>query len=575
MFKRTPVWLGWGVGAASALLIACGGGGAAEAQTAPELRQLAQGQVRGVNSAATNGTYSWKGIPYAQPPVGARRWKAPATPTAWNGTRDASAFGAACLQNGRIYGPGANNRHDATIATTLNTPVGSEDCLTLNVWRPSSDSTGLPVIVFVHGGSNISGYTADPVYDGAALARAANAVVVTLNYRLGVLGFINLPQLKGGVDSAEDSGNFALLDILQALRFVRQNIAAFGGNAGNVTLMGQSAGAINVWALMASPLGAGLFHKVVPLSGGISLASNLPPGSLPTLNPASTYLAQANGLLARQVIADGLAADLPGAQAWVATQSATQIADYLRGKSGATLLTTLLVNGLTGSGPIPDGTVLPADPIAAFAAGSYQRVPVLAGNTAEEGKLFAPFLTLFGGPPGFKINDAVRFNMMEAFDPDAPTTLTEADILDAAYTPSATPVTGWTARSAQLGAAFMVPSRNNVLDTLKARQAEVWYYQFDWARQPAPWNTVYGAAHAFDLPFLFGNFGPSLFANTVGGNANRAGRLALSAHMMATLGAFARHGDPNHAGLGVGWQPWPAQLRFNASLSAAQISTVP
>jgi para-nitrobenzyl esterase len=339
--------------------------------------------------------------------------------------------------------------------------------------------------------------------------------------------------------------------------------------------MGQSAGAINVWALMASPLAAGLFHKAVPLSGGISLASNLPPGTIATLNPASTYLAQANGLLARLVIADGLAADLAAAQAWIATQSATQIADYLRGKSGATLLTTLLVNGLTGSGPIPDGTLLPADPIGAIAAGHYNKVPVLAGNTGEEGKLFAPFLTLFGGPPGFKISDAARFNMMEAFNPDAPTSLVEGDILDAAYTPSATPVTGWSARAAQLAAAFMAPSRDNVLNTLKAQQPGVWYYQFDWAQQPAPWNTVYGAAHAFDLPFLFGNFGPSLFANTVGGNANRGGRLALSAQMMATLGAFARSGDPNHAGLGVGWQPWPAQLRFNATPTAAQISSVP
>lgn len=579
MFERTPVSVKWGVGAAFALLAACGGGTTAQPPapepTAPEVRQLAQGSVRGVNAAAVDGTYHWKGIPYAQPPVGARRWKAPAAPLAWSGTRDATRFGAACLQNGRIYGPGANNRHDATIGTTLNTPLGSEDCLTLNVWRPASGATGLPVIVFVHGGSNISGYTADPVYDGAALARATNTVVVTLNYRLGVLGFLNLPQLKGGSDPEEDSGNFALLDIVQALRFVRQNIAAFGGNADKLTLMGQSAGAINVWALMASPLGAGLFQQAVPLSGGISLASNLPPGTIPTLNPASTYLAQANGLLARLAIADGLAADLPGAQAWIATQSATQIADYLRGKSGATLLGTLLVNGLTGSGPIPDGAVLPADPIAAIAAGHYQRVPVLAGNTGEEGKLFAPFLTLLGGPPGFKIDDATRFNMMEAFDPDAPTALTEGDILDAAYTPSNTPLTGWTARAAQLSAAFMAPSRDNVLNTLKARQPEVWYYQFDWAQQPAPWNTVYGAAHAFDLPFLFGNFGPSLFANTIGGNANRAGRLALSAHMMAALGAFAHQGDPNHAGLGVNWQPWPAQLRFDATPTVPQISAVP
>lgn len=566
-----------GVGVAGLVLAACGGGGSDEPATppGPEVRQMAQGTVKGRNDAVVNGTYAWKGLPFAQPPVGALRWKAPIAPVAWSGTRDATTFGAACLQNGRLYGPGANNRYDATIGATLNTPVGSEDCLFLNVWRPASDTTGLPVIVFVHGGSNITGYTADPIYDGAALARAANAVVVTVNYRLGILGFMNLPQLKTGTDSATDSGNFALLDIVQSLRFVQQNAAVFGGNAGNVTLMGQSAGATNVWSLMASPLGAGLFHKAVPISGGISLASNLPPGTIPSLNPSATSLTQANTLLARLVIADGLAIDLPSAHAYVASQTAEQVAAYLRGKDGGTLLTTLLANGLTGSGPIPDGTVLPLDPIGAFAAGSYNKVPVLAGTTAEEGKLFPSFLTLLGGPPGFIITDAQLFNLWAGFDPDTPTLLTEGDILNAAYVPASTPVTGWTARAAQLTAASFGVGRDNVLNTLRTQQADIWHYQFDWAQQPAPWNTVYGAAHAFDLPFLFGNFGPSLFGQAIGGNANRGGRIALSDHMMASVGSFARNGDPNHASLGATWQPWPGQLHFNASLSAAQISATP
>lgn len=565
----------WLAGAACLALAACGGGGSGQTPPGPEIRQIAQGTIKGSNDAATHGTYAWRGIPFAQPPVGARRWKAPAAVEAWSGTRDATQFGAACLQNGRLYGPGANNRFDATIGATLNTPVGSEDCLFLNVWRPASGATGLPVIVFVHGGSNITGYTADPIYDGAALARSANAVVVTLNYRLGVLGFMNLPQLKTGLDSAEDSGNFALLDIVQGLKFVQQNAAVFGGNAANVTLMGQSAGATNVWSLVASPLGVGLFHKAVPLSGGISLASNLPPGTIASLNPASTSLAQANALLARLVIADGLAIDLVSAQAYIATQSAQQVADFLRGQAGATVLTTLLANGLTGSGPIPDGTVLPLDPIAAIAAGSYNKVPVLAGTTAEEGKLFPSFLTLLGGPAGFTVTDAQLFDLLFGFDPDAPTLLTEGDILNAAYVPSHTAVTGWTARAAQLTAASFGAGRDNVLDALRTQQADVWHYQFDWAQQPAPWNTVYGAAHAFDLPFVFGNFGPSLFANAIGGNANRAGRVALAGHMMASVGQFARTGNPNHATLGASWQPWPGQLHFDASLTAAHISAVP
>lgn len=543
---------------------ACGGSDDATVRT------TSYGMVQGTWDANSD-TLSWKGIPFAQPPVGALRWKAPVAPAPWTGTLAAQRFGNACIQNGRIYGPGANNTYDSTIAATLNTPVGSEDCLTLNVWRPGPDSSGLPVIVFVYGGSDISGYTADPVYDGAALAKAANAVVVTTNYRVGPLGFFNLAQLKTG-NPADDSGNFALLDIIQALKFVQANAAAFGGDAGNVTLMGQSAGAINAWALMTSPLASGLFHRLVPLSGGISLASDLPPGNLPTLNTSATYLNQGNALLAKLLIADGTATDTASAQAWVASKSAADVAAYMRGKDAKVILSTLLGAGLTGSGPIPDGNVIPADPIAAIAGGHYNKVPVLAGNTAEEGKLFAPFLTLFGGPPGFKVNDATRFNMMASYNGDAPS-LTGADILDPAYLPSSAPGTGWTAKTNLLSSIFMIPSRDNVLNTLKTQQPNVWYYQFNWAQEPAPWNTVYGAAHAFDLSFLFGNFGPSLFANAVASTANKPGRLALSSAMMASLAAFAHKGDPNNAALGKTWQPWPSKLIFDATQTQAVIST--
>lgn len=550
------------------LLGGCGG-----ADNPPEYRETSYGAVLGSNDAATTGTYAWKGVPYAKPPVGALRWKAPVAPDAWTQTLQAKKFGNACLQTGRVFGPGANNTYDSSIVSTLNTTVGSEDCLTLNIWRPAGDERNLPVIVFVYGGSNVSGYTADPVYDGAALAKAANAVVVTTNYRLGVMGFLNLPQLKTGTDTANDSGNFALLDILQALKFVKANAAAFGGNAGNVTLMGQSAGAVNTWALLTSPLAAGLMHKVVPLSGGLSLASNLPPNTVPSLYPASTYLAQGNALLIKLLIADGKASDPASAQAYIASQTSAQIADYLRAKSGDAILTTLLRNGLSGSGPIPDGNVVPLNPIESIAAGKYNKLPVLAGNTAEEAKLFAAFLTLFGGPPGAKISDAERFTLMANFNPDAPTSLTSADILNAAYLPVTTPVTGFNARTGMLDMMLSWPNRDNMLNTLKTQQSNVWYYQFNWAQEPAPWNEVHGAAHGFDLLFLFGNFGPSVFSHSVASKANEPGRLALSAAMMASLGAFARNGDPNNTALGsTAWQPWPRRLMFDASLTQTRLS---
>lgn len=551
---------------AAVVTAACGGSGG----TLPEVRDTRYGVVRGTDDSATIGTYAWKGVPYAKPPVGALRWQPPAEPAAWTGERSATQFGSACLQMGRIYGPGANNRFDDTIGQTLNTPLGNEDCLTLNIWRPSTEQDNLPVLVFVHGGSAISGYTADPVYDGAALAKAANAIVVTTNYRLDVLGYLQQPALHSG--SEPYTGNYALLDIVQALRFVQGNIARFGGNAGNVTLMGQSAGAINALALLTAPQARGLFHKIVPISGGISLAANLPAGSIPTLNPASRYATQAGLLLAHLAVADGLAPALPEAQSLVAGWTPAQVGSYLRGKDARVILQTVLQKGLTSSGPIPDGVVVPVDPITEIAAGRYQKVPVLSGYTAEEGKLFAPFLVLLGGKPGMKIGDAERFAMMQRFNPDAPATLTAADILDASYLPVTTPGTGYNARTQMLGDVFIGASRDSLLNALRSQQPNVWNYQFNWAQQPAPWNDVYGAAHAFDLPFVFGNFGPSVFAKTTNSTANQPGRLALSRTMMDSVRAFVHTGDPNHATLGQTWQPWPSKLLFDANHKAVRLS---
>ena len=547
---------------------------------APAERRTEFGNVVGNDDSATTGTYAWKGVPFAAPPVGALRWKAPVDPQEWTSPRATQQFGNACVQFGRIFGPGANNRHDATIGTTLNQAVGSEDCLYLNIWRPATLHGGLPVIVFVHGGSNVSGYTADPVYDGAALAKAANAIVVTVNYRPGIFGFLDVAQLKSGVDAVEDSGNFAMLDILKALTFVHRNIARFGGNPARVTLMGQSAGAIDVYAMLTSPLIVGshpqLFHRAAPLSGGISLASNLPPGRIPTLNPRSVAVAQGNALLLNQLILDGLATDLASAQAYVGSHTPAQIADYLRSKSPASLLLTLLTRlaplGLSGSGPIPDGTVLPTDPIAAIDAGDYLHVPVLASNTRDEGKLFPTFLTLLGGPSGRLVTDAQLFSIQFNYVPDAAPQITIGQWIPAFYLPVTTPGTGFNARTDLLNRIFFIASRDNVLDALKRQQSEVWYYRFDWDQEPAPFNEIYGAAHAFDLAFLFGNFGPSLFAKIEFTTANHPGRLDLSEAMMQSLGAFARTGDPNTPGLGVTWPVWPAVLKFDATETSKVIS---
>jgi para-nitrobenzyl esterase len=551
--------------------------GRAHGETAapPAQRATSLGAVIGTDDTAASGTYSWKGIPYAKPPVGELRWKAPADAVPWKSPRLARDFASACASMGRVYGPGFNNRYDASIGASLDKFVGSEDCLYLNIWSPAGAAAKLPVIVFVHGGSNITGYTADPVYDGARLAKTANAVVVTVNYRLGVLGFFRSSYLRTG-DPQDDSGNFALLDIIKALQFVNRNIAAFGGDPGKVTLMGESAGAVNVYALMVSPLvykaSPSLVHRVLPMSGGISRAADLPPGSLPVTFPASLFELQANALLAQLLIADGLAADEGAARTYVASRKAGEIASYLRGKSADGVLSTVLAKlkplNLGGSNPVPDGHVMAESPIDAIKAGQYLKVPVLAGNTRDEGKLFPTLLALsplLGGISGRLLTDEQAFSIAFNYDPDAAPATTIEQWIPAAYLPVDKPGTGFNARMHTLDDHWFKPLRDSVLGALKTQQADIWYYSFEWDREPPPFNEIFGAAHAFDLPFAFGNFGPSVWANIAFTKANRPGRVALSDAMMRSIGAFALNGDPNDAALGVSWPAWPRTLTFDAT----------
>ena len=564
-----------------AVVLAALSASAVAADTPPTQRTTSLGVLIGSDDSAASGTYAWKGVPYAKPPVGALRWKAPADMDAWTSPRTAQAFGNACASSGRVYGPGLNNRYDATIGTSLDKTVGSEDCLYLNVWRPSTTTEKLPVIVFVHGGSNITGYTADPVYDGAMLAKTANAVVVTVNYRLGVLGFFKSAQLKTG-NAEDDSGNFALLDIIKSLQFINRNIGSFGGDAGNVTLMGESAGAVNIYALLTSPLVVKakpqIVHRLLPMSGGISRAEDLPPGALPVLYPPAVFESQAKLLLTSLLINDGLAKDASSAEAYVDAHKADELAAYMRSKSAdavlKVVLTQLKAANLGGSNPIPDGRVLPRSPIAAIKAGAYLKVPVLAGNTRDEGKLFPSLLALsplLGGVSARLLSDEQSFAMAFKYDPNAAPQTKIEDWIPAVYLPTTKPSTGFNARLDVLNNYWFVPLRDNVLNAIRAQQKDVWYYSFAWDQEPAPFNEIFGAAHGFDLPFAFGNFGPSTWANFANTRANQPGRLALSDAMMRSIGAFALKGDPNDASLGVAWPAWPKTLVFDATLTAKAI----
>ncbi len=567
---------------ATAVLLASVSGCAIDHGAPSMRRSTTSGPVVGSNEGLTSGTWSWKGVPYAKAPVANLRWRAPVEPQPWSTPRPATAFGPACVQTGRLYGPGLNNRYDDTIGTTLGKTVGSEDCLTLNIWAPAApQTTPRPVIVFVHGGSNITGYTADPVYDGAALARNEDAVVVSLNYRLGVFGFLDQAQLKSG-DREGDSGNFALLDIVKALEFVAGNITQFGGDASRVTLMGQSAGAVNVYALLTSPMlvarSKPLFHRVVALSGGISTAASLPAGAIPGVLPASVWAARGDALLAEWLVAQGRAPDEASARQLV-VRANSEAGEWLRGSSADLALevvkTRLAKRGMASSNPIPDGWVVARDPIASIRAGRYVRVPVIAGHARDETKLFPQLLAMrpdFGGISGRLLDDSAVFSLVAHYDPEAAPQTTLQQWVPAALLPASTPGTGFDARSIALDRLWFTAIRDDVLNALRSQQADVWAYEFDWDELPPPFDTIFGAAHTFDLPFVFGNFGPSLYSRISFTQANQPGRLALSRVMQNAFGAFARDGDPNEAALSVAWKPWPNRLRFDADAKVHRLS---
>ncbi|RYF55246.1 MAG: carboxylesterase/lipase family protein [Comamonadaceae bacterium] len=576
---KTPMGR-WLASAGLALSLAMVVSGCAIKVGSPSMeRSTTSGPVMGRDDGQTSGTWSWKGVPYARAPIADLRWRAPRDPQAWTAPRPATDFGPACVQTGRLYGPGLNNRYDDSIGASLGKTVGSEDCLTLNIWTPAAlTAAPRPVIVFVHGGSNVTGYTADPVYDGATLARNENAVVVTLNYRLGVFGFLNQAQLKSG-NRADDSGNFALLDIVKALDFVQGNIKRFGGDAGQVTLMGQSAGAVNVYALLTSPMlverSKPLFHRVVALSGGISTAASLPQGAIPGVLPAALWATRGDALLTEWLVAQGRAPDEAGARELVA-HSGAAAGGWLRGSPPDAVLevvrTRLAKRGMAASNPIPDGWVVAKDPIAAIRAGRYVRAPVLAGHARDEAKLFPQLLAMrpdLGGISGRLLDDGAVFALVSRYDPEAAPQTAIEQWVPSALLPVSTPATGFNDRSAALDRVWFSAIRDDALNALRSQQAAVWAYEFDWDELPAPFDTIFGAAHTFDLPFVFGNFGPSLYSRISFTRANEPGRLALSRIMQSALGAFARSGDPN-AGLDREWAPWPARIRFDADPGVAR-----
>jgi carboxylesterase type B len=306
------------------------------------------GQVAGVPGKDASLT-AFKGIPFAAPPVGDLRWRAPKPVIAWQGVRKADQFGNSCIQN--IVA----ERKPWTYEFMTHTDV-SEDCLFLNVWTGAkSAGEKRPVYVFIHGGGNTEGSGAVPVYDGEGLAKKG-VVVVTVNYRLGVLGFFTHPELTAESD-VHASGNYALLDLIAALRWVHENIAAFGGDPNRVTIGGQSAGASNVHSLVASPLAKGLFHGAIAESG--SSVTGL-------------------GLMNARTLADQEQTGVRFAEA----KGAHSLAD-LR-KMSWKELTAPVPGARARFGVVVDGYVQPGPASEIFAQGKQNDVPTLTGSTKED-----------------------------------------------------------------------------------------------------------------------------------------------------------------------------------------------
>lgn len=470
-------------------------------QHTPEVA-TAQGALAGI---FLDGVRQFRGIPYALPPVGKRRWRAPQPPAQWSGLRDASAFGPGCVQ------PPA-----PTDSIYFDEPASmSEDCLTLNIWAPN-DASNAPVVVWIHGGALLRGNSASPLYDGTHFARRG-IVFVSINYRLGVLGWLAHPAL-----SAESpdrvSGNYGLLDQVRALQWVQENITAFGGNRDNVTIMGESAGALSVAYLLASPEARGLFHKAI--SGSPNLRA------FPMLDHA------AYGLPSAEDTGAALAAHL-GAEGMPAMR-----------EMDANALTLASAAGQFWSQGTIDGTVLPAQLIDTFDAGEQARVPLLAGFNSGEVRSQAGLLPAAPASPARYESEITRRyrDLAPAFLDVYPSDDIRGSMLatmrDAIY--------GWAAE-------------RMVRDQSRAGQP-AFLYVFDYCYPEAAARDLC-AFHASELPFVFGHAGEAASLPPNWPRPNGTADRSVSTAMIDYWTAFARSGMPKAAGQPE-WQSYSENETF-------------
>jgi para-nitrobenzyl esterase len=475
----------------------------------PPVVDAPAGAVRGETVGAVR---VFKGIPFALAPTGARRWTPPQPVPRWTSTRDARRFGPGCVQ--------PPSRPESIYAWDL--PAASEDCLTLNIWTPAN-ARRAPVFVWIHGGALSSGVGSQPMYDGARLAEQG-VIVVTINYRLGVLGYFAHPALSA--ESPQNvSGNYGLLDQIEALRWVKRNIAAFGGDASRVTIAGESAGALSVMYLMAAPDARGLFAKAIAQSAYMISTPEL------RSSPHGDTASEAAGV-------------------WLAGKLGAADLAALRAMDAAAI-----TSGAAGSGWLPfgtiDGRVLPRQLVDVFDRGEQAKVPILAGFNAGEIRSLRALL-----PPApadaavYERQIRERYgNLADAFLAQYPSGRIEDSMLattrDALY--------GWTAE--------------RLVSTQTAAGLPSFLYYFDHGYQPAEGMGLH-AFHASELPFVFGTarHTPSRWPTI----PSTPVESRLSEAMVSYWAAFARDGLPSAPGQPA-WKPYGTERAYMAFEDAPRL----
>ncbi|MDA8137562.1 MAG: carboxylesterase family protein [Desulfobacteraceae bacterium] len=495
------------------------------------------GKVEGFYN--TDQTVAWTGVPFAKPPVGELRWKAPQEPEKWKGVLDATQ---PCVPCSQIY-----TTPDWFKTGTM---TGSEDCLYLNIYRPKDKKDkDLPVYVYFHGGANHFGSASD--YDGSKIAAKGDLVVVVVQQRLGPLGWLTLPALRHGQSALDDSGNFGTLDNLQALKWINENIKRFGGDSDRVTITGESAGSHNVMNMVISPLAKGLFHGAMSESGG--------------MNPKTVAQgeAMANEILSYVLAADGLS--LAEYNTWTLEEQEA----YLRGLDAADLWLPLNDHiGTMTFDAFQDGTVVPGSVTATIRSGNYNKVPIILGANKSETKAFMP---LYG--PALSAQSGLNIpwlNLIGCLKYGIPLDY----VLKTDFDKKLYQVTGYYGSRNWRGKFVDERAR-----ALADQQDNVYAYQLNWgepASGPTPFNFIYGAMHTLDIPFFFGD-DSDIWGYAFTPSKDTAGRKALSDDMMKYLANFAYTGNPNGGSLPQ-WDKWsnqagaPKAILFDANADQALLA---